>query len=82
MRSMAVGATIGDWLKERLVHKKSGKMDCWQCYIAGLWPNASQLSAIHPCGSELARESGVSGDIYAGCAAVFAGKPAPTGSAP
>ncbi|WP_367375031.1 hypothetical protein [Pseudomonas lini] len=36
----------------------------------------------NPCGSGLARESGVSGDINVDCDAVFAGKPAPTGSSP
>ncbi|KMM89328.1 hypothetical protein TU81_25510 [Pseudomonas lini] len=47
MRERVAGATIGLSEKDRLVHKKSGKMDGWQCYIAGIWPNASQLSAIH-----------------------------------
>ena len=41
--------------------------------------NASQLSRA-TCGSGLARESGVSGDINVDCTAVFASKPAPTGS--
>ncbi|RON19259.1 hypothetical protein BK662_03190 [Pseudomonas frederiksbergensis] len=31
-----------------------------------------------PCGSGLARESGVSGNINVGCVAAFASKPAPT----
>ncbi|WP_156334932.1 MULTISPECIES: hypothetical protein [Pseudomonas] len=32
------------------------------------------------CGSGLARESGMSGDFYAGCEIAFASKPAPTES--
>ncbi len=39
--------------------------------------NASQLRC-DTCGSGLARESGVSGDINVDYAAVFASKPAPT----
>ena len=31
-----------------------------------------------PCGSGLARDSGVSGAAYVGCDALIAGKPAPT----
>jgi len=34
------------------------------------------------CGSELARESAVSGAVDCGCADAFAGKPAPTGISP
>jgi hypothetical protein len=30
--------------KSRYRQKKIGKLTCWQCYIAGLWRNAIQLS--------------------------------------
>jgi len=38
------------------------------------------IAQRNPCGSGLARDGGVSGDIDAGCDGLFAGKPAPTGS--
>jgi hypothetical protein len=38
----------------------------------------SQRSTADPCGSGLARESGVSVDIDVECAGPFASKPAPT----
>jgi len=41
-------------------------------------PYADDYLKYTPCGSGLAREGGVSGDINIGCAAVFASKPAPT----
>jgi hypothetical protein len=47
----------------------------------GAWfsKKGNWVDADH-CGSGLARESDVSGDIKAGCEIVFAGKPAPTES--
>ncbi|OOG81242.1 hypothetical protein B0E42_25355 [Pseudomonas sp. A25(2017)] len=35
-------------------------------------------ASVGPCGSGLARESGVTVDIDVGCSAAFASKPAPT----
>jgi len=42
------------------------------------WAEDCGLAPDH-CGSELARESGVTGDDEVDCAGAFAGKPAPTG---
>jgi hypothetical protein len=46
----------------------------------GWWSAAGlAFTADQNCGSELARDSGLTADIAAECAGLFAGKPAPTG---
>ncbi|MGF6705461.1 hypothetical protein ABIA58_002331 [Pseudomonas frederiksbergensis] len=42
-------------------------------------PCANSADNTNPCGSGLARDSGLPVDINAGCAGLIAGKPAPTG---
>ncbi len=41
-------------------------------------PQCQSVKTRNPVGAELARESGISGDINVDCTAAFAGKPAPT----
>jgi hypothetical protein len=41
--------------------------------------NKAQHERQNPCGSELARDGGRSGNIDVACTGLIAGKPAPTG---
>jgi hypothetical protein len=61
--------------------QRRAKLAC-EYRIAQSWLCAGRDAFGHrsPCGSGLARESGVSGDIDAGCDGLFASKPAHTGS--
>jgi len=59
---------------------------CWMCWphreqarshrFSGLYAKSANYSNY--CGSWLASEGGVSGEVDVGCAGLFAGKPAPT----
>ena len=72
MTRVEMGCSRGDGVSEADVFAKILQQ------MLGYLASVLQLGAIQ-CGSGLARESGVSGNININCAAVFAGKPAPTG---
>jgi hypothetical protein len=72
MTGVEMGCSRGDGVSEADVFAKILQQ------MLGYLTSAHQFRVIQ-CGSGLARESGVSGDININCAAVFAGKPAPTG---
>jgi hypothetical protein len=76
--------TVGAGLPAKAVCQATGMLDVPASSLAsqllqGFSANTGFVSHTTHCRSRLAGEGGVSGNRDAGCAGLFAGKPAPTG---